>query len=154
MVQVLMPGAVAKGGAGADARSCGQGCVHVCMCCTGRDCPSLMCPGVLAAQHRTALVLLHPSCALTAASPLPRLPTTTTRWLLSASMDGTVRCWDIPSAQCLQAMRLGAPVTALSLSPSMDLLATCHAELRGIYLWSNQMMFGDPSKLVHSDKVR
>jgi U3 small nucleolar RNA-associated protein 21 len=69
-------------------------------------------------------------------------------------MDGTVRCWDIPSAQCLQAMRLGAPVTALSLSPSLDLLATCHADLRGIYLWSNQMMFGDPSQLAPSEQVR
>ena len=26
------------------------------------------------------------------------------RWLLSASMDGTTRVWDIPAAQCLQVM--------------------------------------------------
>lgn len=25
------------------------------------------------------------------------------RWLLSASLDGTVRVWDVPAAQCLQA---------------------------------------------------
>ena len=29
------------------------------------------------------------------------------RWLLSASLDGTVRVWDVPSARCLQVKRLG-----------------------------------------------
>eukprot|EP00798_Chlamydomonas_sp_ICE-L_P015273 gene15273-21355_t len=45
------------------------------------------------------------------------------RWLLSASMDSTIRVWDIPAAQCLQVMRLGsAPITSLSLSPALDML--------------------------------
>lgn len=41
-----------------------------------------------------------------------------------------------------QVMRLGGPVTAVTLSPAMDLLATAHAGQRGIFLWSNQRMFG------------
>ena len=49
-------------------------------------------------------------------------------------------------------MRLGAPVTALSLSPAMDLLATCHVERRGVYLWSNQLMFGSGADVVPSDR--
>ncbi|KAG2482597.1 hypothetical protein HYH03_018481 [Edaphochlamys debaryana] len=64
------------------------------------------------------------------------------RWLLSSSMDGTLRVWDIPSAACLQVLRLGAPVTSLSLGPSLDLLATTHVNRRGIYLWTNQALFG------------
>lgn len=39
----------------------------------------------------------------------------------------------------LQVLRLGAPVTSLSLSPSLDLLATTHTNRRGVYLWANQV---------------
>lgn len=49
-----------------------------------------------------------------------------------------------------QVMRLGAPVTALSLSPSMEMLATAHASARGIYLWSNQLLFGGASAILPS----
>ena len=30
-------------------------------------------------------------------------------------------------------------MTALSLSPALDLLATTHSDRRGIYLWANQV---------------
>jgi U3 small nucleolar RNA-associated protein 21 len=63
------------------------------------------------------------------------------RWLLSASMDGTTRVWDIPAAQCLQVMHLGAPVTALSMSPCMDLLVTTHVGRVGLYLWANRPLY-------------
>ena len=43
---------------------------------------------------------------------------------------------------CGQVMTLGAPVTSLSLSPAMDMLATAHVNRRGIYLWSNQVRRG------------
>lgn len=49
-------------------------------------------------------------------------------------------------------MRLGAPVTGLSLSPTHEMLATVNAGRRGIYLWSNQMIFGDPSRILPSEK--
>jgi U3 small nucleolar RNA-associated protein 21 len=39
-------------------------------------------------------------------------------------------------------LRLGLPVTTLSMSPSMDMLATAHVNRRGIYLWSNAAVFG------------
>lgn len=47
-------------------------------------------------------------------------------------------------------MRLGTPVTALTLSPCMDMLATAHASARGIYLWSNQLLFGGASDILPS----
>ncbi len=46
-----------------------------------------------------------------------------------------------------QVMVLGAPVTAVTLSPAMDLLATAHAGQRGIFLWSNQCMFGSGAEV-------
>ena len=44
------------------------------------------------------------------------------------------------SSWSTQVMALGGPpVTALSLSPALDLLATTHSDRRGIYLWANQV---------------
>lgn len=48
----------------------------------------------------------------------------------------------------VQVMRMGSPVTSLSLSPAGDLLATTHTQQRGVFLWSNQMMFGDPTQIA------
>jgi U3 small nucleolar RNA-associated protein 21 len=70
------------------------------------------------------------------------------RWMLTSSMDNTLRVWDIPAGLCLQAMSLGSPVTSLSLSDTGDLLATTHVHKRGVFLWSNQHLFGDPSQLA------
>ncbi|KAF6265106.1 WD40 repeat-like protein [Scenedesmus sp. NREL 46B-D3] len=70
------------------------------------------------------------------------------RWLLTAGMDCTLRVWDIPASQCLQVMHMGTPVTSLSLSGSQDLLATAHVNKRGVFLWSNQLMFGDPASVA------
>ncbi|KAF3783674.1 WD repeat-containing protein 36 [Nymphaea thermarum] len=63
------------------------------------------------------------------------------KWLLSASMDGSLRIWDVILARQIDAMHVDVPITALSLSPNMDTLATSHADHNGIYLWLNQMMF-------------
>jgi U3 small nucleolar RNA-associated protein 21 len=63
------------------------------------------------------------------------------RWVLSGDADGSLRVWDVPTSSCLQALALGLPVAALSLSPSMELLATAHVGQRGISLWSNKLLF-------------
>lgn len=52
----------------------------------------------------------------------------------------------------LQVLRLGAPVTALSLSPAMDILATAHVNRRGIYLWSNSAIYGNAADIRPSTK--
>ena len=39
-------------------------------------------------------------------------------------------------------LRLGPGIYGLSLSPTQELLATTHANRRGIYLWANQLIFG------------
>lgn len=45
----------------------------------------------------------------------------------------------LAGARVLQVMRMGAPVTSLSLGPAQDLLATSHVGKRGVYLWANQV---------------
>ena len=38
-------------------------------------------------------------------------------------------------------LRLGPGINGLSLSPTQELLATTHANHRGIYPWANQLIF-------------
>ena len=68
------------------------------------------------------------------------------RWILGAATDGAVLVWDVPAARLLQTMRMSAdsPVVGLSLSPTMDMLATVHEGRRGVYLWANSQMYTAP----------
>ncbi|KAH6765883.1 transducin family protein / WD-40 repeat family protein [Perilla frutescens var. hirtella] len=68
------------------------------------------------------------------------------KWLLSSSMDGTLRIWDVILARQIDAINVDVSVTALTLSPNMDVLATTHVDQNGVYLWVNQAMFSAPSK--------
>ncbi|KAF3437268.1 hypothetical protein FNV43_RR20021 [Rhamnella rubrinervis] len=63
------------------------------------------------------------------------------KWLLSSSMDGTLRIWDVILARQIDAIHVDVSITALSLSPNMDILATTHVDQNGVYLWVNQSMF-------------
>ncbi|KAK6143173.1 hypothetical protein DH2020_023521 [Rehmannia glutinosa] len=68
------------------------------------------------------------------------------KWLLTSSMDGTFRIWDVILARQIDAIHVDVSVTALSLSPNMDVLATTHVDQNGVYLWVNQAMFSAPTK--------
>lgn len=68
--------------------------------------------------------------------------------LLSSSMDFTIRVWDVVAAKQVDAMELGTAVTALSLSPGMDMLATAHVNRNGIYLWANRLMYSGMADLA------
>ena len=57
------------------------------------------------------------------------------KWLLSSSMDGTLRIWDVILARQIDAVQVDVCITALSLSPNMDVLATAHVDQNGVYLW-------------------
>lgn len=57
------------------------------------------------------------------------------KWLLSSSMDGSLRIWDVILARQIDAIQVDVPITALSLSPNMDILATTHVDQNGVYLW-------------------
>ncbi|KAI3512908.1 hypothetical protein L1887_20230 [Cichorium endivia] len=63
------------------------------------------------------------------------------KWLMSSSMDGTLRIWDVILARQIDAIHVDVSITALSLSPNMDVLATTHVDQNGVYLWVNQAMF-------------
>ena len=63
------------------------------------------------------------------------------KWLLSSSLDKTVRTWDIPSGTCVDCFSVPIPCISLTMSPVGDFLATVHTDHFGIYLWSNQACY-------------
>ncbi|XP_054268854.1 WD repeat-containing protein 36 [Macrosteles quadrilineatus] len=63
------------------------------------------------------------------------------RWVISASMDCTIRTWDIPSAQLVDCFQVDAACTSITMSPTGELLATSHVDYKGIFLWSNKTLW-------------
>ena len=49
-------------------------------------------------------------------------------------MDGSLRIWDVIIARQIDALHADVSITALSLSPNMDVLATTHVDQNGVYL--------------------
>ncbi|XP_050439383.1 WD repeat-containing protein 36 [Adelges cooleyi] len=58
------------------------------------------------------------------------------RWLTTASMDSTIRTWDIPSACTVDILKVDTPCVSLSFSPTGTHLATAHVDHLGVHLWA------------------
>ncbi|KAE8673606.1 hypothetical protein F3Y22_tig00111779pilonHSYRG00198 [Hibiscus syriacus] len=69
------------------------------------------------------------------------------KWLLSSRMDGSLRIWDIILARQIDAVHVDVAISALSLSPNMDVLATTHVDQNGVYLWVNRSIFSGASNV-------
>lgn len=63
------------------------------------------------------------------------------RWLVTASMDCSVKVYDIPSAYMIDHFQLGAACISLAISPNGDFLSTAHVNKLGIYTWANKSLF-------------
>ena len=63
------------------------------------------------------------------------------RWLLSTSLDKTMRIWDLPSGQLIDVIEFDQAIITLAVNPNGDMLATGHTDALGVYLWSNQTMY-------------
>ena len=63
------------------------------------------------------------------------------RWLISVSMDGTGRVWDLPSGHCIDWVSFDSPPVSVDLSPTGDMMATSHVGDLGIYLWVNKTLY-------------
>lgn len=63
------------------------------------------------------------------------------RWLLVASLDKSVRVWDLPKGKLVDLFSFPSACRSISLSPNAEFLATSHYEDRGIYLWSNISLY-------------
>lgn len=63
------------------------------------------------------------------------------RWIVSASLDGTIRTWDLPTGGCIDGIRLDSVATNVKFSPKGDLIATTHVTGNGICIWTNKAQF-------------
>ncbi|KAJ6153770.1 Small-subunit processome Utp21 [Penicillium chermesinum] len=63
------------------------------------------------------------------------------RWIIAASMDSTLRIWDLPTGHLIDAFRVPNTCVSLSMSTTGEFLATAHAGNIGINLWSNRSLF-------------
>lgn len=63
------------------------------------------------------------------------------RWLITSSMDCTIKTWDIPSSYLIDHFKLSQPCISLTMSPTGDFLATAHVDFLGVYLWANKSLY-------------
>ncbi|KAL8172434.1 hypothetical protein V2J09_024238 [Rumex salicifolius] len=73
------------------------------------------------------------------------------KWLLSSSMDGSLRIWDIILARQIDATYADVPIAALSMSPNMDILATSHVGQNGAMFSASSTVhsYASGNKVVH-----
>lgn len=63
------------------------------------------------------------------------------RWLITSSMDCSIRTWDVPSAQLVDQFQMDNACISLNMSPTGDALATAHVDSLGIFLWCNRTLY-------------
>ncbi|NWS98442.1 WDR36 protein, partial [Mionectes macconnelli] len=63
------------------------------------------------------------------------------RWLITSSMDCTIKTWDLPSGCLIDCFLVDAAAVSLTMSPTGDFLASAHVDDLGIYLWSNRSLY-------------
>ncbi|XP_063066369.1 WD repeat-containing protein 36 [Engraulis encrasicolus] len=62
------------------------------------------------------------------------------RWLITASMDCTIRTWDLPSGCLVDCFLLDCAAVSVSMSPTGNFLVSSHVDNLGLFLWSNNTL--------------
>ncbi|KAJ3268605.1 hypothetical protein HDV01_002543 [Terramyces sp. JEL0728] len=76
------------------------------------------------------------------------------RWLVSASLDTTIRTWDLPTGFLIDIFKTEQICTFISFSPVGDFIATTHVGHVGIFLWANKSQYTHiPLKSISGDDV-
>ncbi|KAJ2182953.1 rRNA-processing protein utp21 [Coemansia sp. RSA 551] len=65
------------------------------------------------------------------------------RWIVSSSLDCTIRTWDLPTGYMVDWFRVESVPVSVAFSPMGDFLATAHMDSVGIFLWANRTQFAD-----------
>ncbi|RKP27041.1 Utp21 specific WD40 associated putative domain-containing protein [Syncephalis pseudoplumigaleata] len=60
------------------------------------------------------------------------------RWIVSASLDGTVRTWDLSTGHLIDWFATEQVCVSLTFTPDNAMLATAHVDQLGVFLWANR----------------
>ncbi|SCV04690.1 LANO_0G11760g1_1 [Lachancea nothofagi CBS 11611] len=63
------------------------------------------------------------------------------RWIVSTSLDASIRTWDLPTGTCIDGVRLDSVASNIKFSPNGDFVATTHVIGNGISIWTNRAQF-------------
>ena len=63
------------------------------------------------------------------------------RRLLSASLDSTVRVWDLPTSRCLSWMKFPSPITSMCMSLSGEYLCLTFLGTEGIHMYIDRSLY-------------
>lgn len=77
------------------------------------------------------------------------------RWIISGSLDNTIRTWDIPTGGCIDGVKVANAVTCLRVSPDNEWLATSHIMGVGVSLWTMKSQFYNVStRNIRLDEIQ
>ncbi|KAF2368171.1 WD40 repeat, partial [Trinorchestia longiramus] len=60
------------------------------------------------------------------------------KWLISSSMDHSIRTFDLPSGSCIDHFTVPKPASSIALSPADEYLVSTHVDELGLYMWANR----------------
>ncbi|KAF3910388.1 hypothetical protein ABW20_dc0102170 [Dactylellina cionopaga] len=77
------------------------------------------------------------------------------RWLIAASMDSTIRVWDLPTGHLVDGFKTQSVVNSISFSPDGNFLATASIDSVGIGIYTNKTVFSHvPTRRISEDEIQ
>lgn len=73
------------------------------------------------------------------------------RWIVSTSLDSTIRTWDLPTSSLIDCFKTDSIATSIAFSCTGEFLVTSHVGKLGLFLWSNKTLFTHVSIKVVDD---
>lgn len=64
------------------------------------------------------------------------------RRVVTSSMDGTLKTWDLPSGRAIDTLVCETAPTSVAVAPGGEFIATCHVNSVSVALWVDQSKFG------------
>ena len=72
------------------------------------------------------------------------------RWCVTASLDSSLRVWDVPSGRCIDWLSFAHAPVSVAFSPTDESLVTAHVDCPGLSVWANRVHFGSAEGITAS----
>lgn len=64
------------------------------------------------------------------------------RRVVTSSMDGSIKTWDLPSGRAIDTLRCETAPTSVAVGPGGEFIASCHVNSLSVSLWVDRSKFG------------